>query len=43
LRDEDNLQHKEQNARISQLEQWRWYVIGIATAAGIAAKLLFNL
>jgi DNA anti-recombination protein RmuC len=43
LRFEDNTAHKEQNARISALENWRWYVVGIATAAGVAAKYLFNL
>jgi DNA-binding transcriptional regulator YiaG len=43
LRTEENVAHKEQNARISALENWRWYIIGIATAAGIAAKYLFNL
>jgi uncharacterized membrane protein len=43
LRTEENSAHKEQNTRISTLENWRWYVIGIATAAGIAAKYLFNI
>jgi len=43
LRIEDNSQHKEQNTRITTLENWRWYVIGIATAAGILAKYLFNI
>jgi uncharacterized membrane protein len=42
LRTEDNQQHKEQNTRIRELENWRWYVIGIATAAGILAKYLFG-
>lgn len=43
LRHEDNQAHKEQNTRITALENWRWYIIGIATAAGVAAKYLFNL
>lgn len=43
MRDEQNVTHKEQNTRIVTLENWRWYVIGIATAAGIAAKYLFNI
>jgi ribosomal 50S subunit-associated protein YjgA (DUF615 family) len=34
---------KQQNTRISSLENWRWYMIGLACAAGIAAKYLFNL
>ncbi len=42
LRDEDNRAHKEQNARISALENWRWYIIGIATAAGVLVKYLFG-
>jgi chaperonin cofactor prefoldin len=43
LRHEGEQAHKEQNTRISSLENWRWYVVGIATAAGVAAKYLFNL
>ena len=42
LRHEEHTQHKEQNKRITALENWRWYIIGIATAAGIAAKYLFG-
>lgn len=42
LRTEDNQAHKEQNNRISSLENWRWYVIGIATAAGIVANYLLK-
>ena len=43
LRTEENTQHHKFNSRLTQLENWRWYIIGIATAAGIAAKYLFNL
>ena len=42
LRTEENLAHKEQNTRISQLENWRWYVIGIATALGVIAQYLLK-
>ena len=42
LRQEDNVAHKDMGQRIMNLENWRWYVIGIATAAGIAAKYLFG-
>jgi DNA-binding transcriptional regulator YiaG len=43
LRQEENVQHDKFNTRLSQLENWRWYIVGIATAAGVAAKYLFNL
>ena len=43
LRTEENTQHDKFNSRLTQLENWRWYIVGIATAAGIAAKYLFNL
>jgi chaperonin cofactor prefoldin len=42
LRDDENNSHKEQNVRITSLENWRWYVIGIATAAGIVAQYLLK-
>ena len=42
LRTEENVAHKDQNHRIMNLENWRWYVIGIATAAAIGAKYLFG-
>jgi chaperonin cofactor prefoldin len=42
LRDDENSAHKEQNVRITSLENWRWYVIGIATAAGIVAQYLLK-
>jgi hypothetical protein len=43
LRTEENQQHDKFNSRLTQLENWRWYVVGIATAAGVAAKYLFNI
>jgi chaperonin cofactor prefoldin len=43
LRHEGNQAHTDQNTRITALENWRWYIIGIATAAGIAAKYLFGI
>ena len=42
LRTEDNSAHKEQDRRIANLENWRWYVIGIATTLGIVAKYLIG-
>lgn len=42
LRTEENVAHKDQNQRIMNLENWRWYVIGIATAAGIVANYLLK-
>jgi hypothetical protein len=40
LRQEDNVAHKDMNHRIMNLENWRWYVIGIATAIAVGAKFL---
>lgn len=42
LRAEDNQAHKEQNTKINTLENWRWYVIGIATACGVVANYLLK-
>lgn len=42
LRDEENTQHKDQNHRISNLENWRWYIIGIATAGIFIAKYILG-
>jgi uncharacterized membrane protein len=41
LRTEENSAHKEQNKRISILENWRWYIIGICTAIALVAKFIF--
>ncbi|CAB5225736.1 hypothetical protein UFOVP758_11 [uncultured Caudovirales phage] len=42
LRTEENVQHKDQNHRISNLENWRWYIIGIATAGIFIAKYILG-
>jgi len=42
LRTEENTQHDKFNSRLTQLEMWRWYVIGIATAIGAAAQYLLK-
>jgi chaperonin cofactor prefoldin len=42
LRNEDNSAHKEQNTRISALENWRWYIIGIMTTIGVVAKYILG-
>jgi DNA-binding transcriptional regulator YiaG len=43
LRTQENTQHDKFNTRLSQLENWRWYTIGIVSAIGVVANLLFNL
>ena len=41
LRDENRKQHAEVNDRLSKLEKWRWFVVGIATVIGfIVAKII---
>ena len=41
LRDENRKQHVEVNDRLSKLEKWRWFVVGIATVIGfIVAKII---
>ncbi len=34
LRDENRKQHEEVNERLSKLEKWRWFVVGMATVVG---------
>ena len=34
LRDENRKQHNEVNERLSKLEKWRWFVVGMATVVG---------
>ncbi len=34
LRDENRKQHAEVNERLSKLERWRWFVVGMATVVG---------
>ena len=42
LRQEDNAQHERFNKRLVVLENWRWYMIGIACAVGFAFKYLIE-
>lgn len=42
LREQDNTQHQRFNMRLVVLENWRWYVIGIACAVGFAFKYLIE-
>ena len=34
LRSENKSQHNETNERLSRLEKWRWFVVGVATVLG---------
>lgn len=34
LRSENKSQHTETNERLSRLEKWRWFVVGVATVLG---------
>jgi uncharacterized coiled-coil DUF342 family protein len=34
LKSEENVAHKDLTTRITALEQWRWYILGIAAAVG---------
>ena len=34
LRSENKSQHQETNERLSRLEKWRWFVVGVATVLG---------
>ena len=34
LRDENRKQHNEVGDRLSKLEKWRWFVVGVATVIG---------
>jgi DNA-binding transcriptional regulator YiaG len=42
LRQEENAQHEQFNKRVTVLENWRWYLIGIACAVGFAFKYLIR-
>ena len=42
LRQEENAQHERFNKRLTVLENWRWYLIGIACAVGFAFKYLIG-
>jgi adenylosuccinate lyase len=34
LKQEEHLAHNQLNTRLTTLEQWRWYVLGVAAAVG---------
>ena len=40
LRREEHSAHDKQNARIAALENWRWYILGMACAVAVVAKIL---
>jgi chaperonin cofactor prefoldin len=42
LRREEHSAHDKQNARITALENWRWYILGMACAVAVLAKFVFN-
>lgn len=42
LRTEEHSAHKEQDRRIANLENWRWYIIGIGTAGIFIAKYILG-
>lgn len=42
LREQDNTQHERFNKRLTVLENWRWYIIGIACAVAFAFKYLIE-
>lgn len=42
LRKENKDQHDKVDKRLSNLETWRWYVVGVATAAGIVLTYFAN-
>lgn len=42
LRKENKDQHDKVDKRLSNLETWRWYVVGVATASGIVLTYFAN-
>lgn len=42
LQEADNLAHKEMNLKISSLENWRWYIVGVSCAVAFAFKFIFH-
>jgi archaellum component FlaC len=40
MKEEDNQHHKEVSERLTRLEMWKWYVIGMASLAGFMFSLL---
>ena len=42
LRLEENTQHDKFNSRLAQLENWRWYILGMACAVAVLAKFVLD-
>lgn len=40
MKEKDAEHHKEVSDRLTKLEMWKWYVIGMATLAGFIFSLL---
>ena len=43
LRDENRKQHNEVGDRLSKLEKWRWFVVGVATVIGFSLAQMESL
>jgi len=43
LREENTRQHNEVSERLSKLEKWRWFVVGVATVIGFLFAQLKNI
>ena len=43
LREENTKQHNEVSERLSRLEKWRWFVVGVATVIGFLFAQLKNI
>ena len=43
LREENTRQHNEVRERLSRLEKWRWFVVGVATVIGFLFAQLSNI
>ena len=43
LREENTRQHNEVSERLSRLEKWRWFVVGVATVIGFLFAQLSNI
>lgn len=42
LRRQEHQAHDQQNTRITQLENWRWYILGMAVTLGVVAKFILG-
>src|SRR5210317_119199 len=40
MKEESKIHHEKMDARLSQLEKWKWFVIGIATTTGFVIAQL---